>query len=151
MFYAAKLPGCLCVFPVGQCGKYNVLSVYHFHCLYRCIYLNQHISMHQLSPDKKMFDLNHDSIHSKLHYVIGNCPFEPIWLWSQYRIALVSSSDLRVYKVLFEKCQNAQTTDLFPPLCIKFSCRATVHLQKFALIGEKISRPWASRQFSNRA
>ncbi|MCX4370210.1 MAG: hypothetical protein OSJ58_00110 [Dysosmobacter sp.] len=40
---------------------------------------------------------------------------------------------------MFEKCQNAQTADLFPPLRVKFSCRAAARLQKFALIGDWIA------------
>ncbi|WP_207636907.1 hypothetical protein [Oscillibacter sp. 1-3] len=52
---------------------------------------------------------------------------------------------------MFEKSQNAQTADLYPPLCVKFSCRASARLQKFALIGEKISRCLAFRLFSNKA
>jgi hypothetical protein len=52
---------------------------------------------------------------------------------------------------LFEKCQNAQTADLFPPLYVQFSCRAAARLRKFALIGEKIFRRWTFRQFSNKA
>ena len=40
---------------------------------------------------------------------------------------------------MFEKCQNTQTADLFPPLCVKFSCRAAARLQKFALIGDWIA------------
>ncbi|MEY8261907.1 hypothetical protein [Oscillibacter sp. 1-3] len=38
---------------------------------------------------------------------------------------------------MFEKRQNAQTVDLDPPLCVKFSCRASARLQRFALIGKK--------------
>ncbi|MCX4372538.1 MAG: hypothetical protein OSJ58_12065 [Dysosmobacter sp.] len=38
---------------------------------------------------------------------------------------------------MFETCQSAQTADLFPPLCVKFSCRATARLQKFALPGKE--------------
>jgi hypothetical protein len=52
---------------------------------------------------------------------------------------------------MFEKCQHAQTTDLFPPLCVAFFCRASVRLQKSALIDEKISRHWAFRHLSNKA
>jgi len=48
---------------------------------------------------------------------------------------------------LFENWQNASTADLFPPLCVKFSCRATARLRKFALIGEEISRRWAFANF----
>ena len=55
------------------------------------------------------------------------------------------------YWALFEKNQNAQTADLDPPLCVKCSCRASARLQKFALTGEKISRRWAFRLFSNKA
>ena len=51
---------------------------------------------------------------------------------------------------MFEKCQHAQTTDLFPPLCVAFFCRASVRLQKSALIDEKISRHWAFRHLSNK-
>ena len=53
-------------------------------------------------------------------------------------------------QALFEKSQNAQTVDLYPPLCVKFSCRASARLQKFALIGENISRRWAFRFFQTR-
>ena len=52
---------------------------------------------------------------------------------------------------MFEKRQNAQTVDLDPPLCVKFSCRASARLQKSALIGENISRCWAFRHFANKA
>ncbi|MEY8260585.1 hypothetical protein AALA80_09575 [Oscillospiraceae bacterium 50-60] len=52
---------------------------------------------------------------------------------------------------MFEKRQNAQTVDLDPALCVKCSCRASARLQKFALIGENISRRWAFRLFSNKA
>jgi hypothetical protein len=52
---------------------------------------------------------------------------------------------------MFEKCQNAQAADLFPPLCVVFFCRASARLQKSALIGEKISRLWAFRHLSNKA
>ncbi|MEY8261121.1 hypothetical protein AALA80_12280 [Oscillospiraceae bacterium 50-60] len=55
------------------------------------------------------------------------------------------------HQALFEKSQNAQTVDLYPPLCVKFSCRASARLQKFALIGENISHRWAFRHFSNMA
>ncbi len=54
-------------------------------------------------------------------------------------------------QAMFEKSQKAQTMDLDPPLCVKFSRRASARLQKFALIGENISRRWAFRHFSNKA
>ena len=54
-------------------------------------------------------------------------------------------------QAMFEKSQKAQTVDLDPPLCVKCSCRASARLQKFALIGENISRRWAFRHFSNKA
>ena len=47
--------------------------------------------------------------------------------------------------------KTPKPADLFPPLCVKFSCRASARPRKFALIGEKISHRWAFRQFSNKA
>jgi hypothetical protein len=38
---------------------------------------------------------------------------------------------------LVEECQSTQTADLFPPVYVKFSCRAAARLGKFALIGGK--------------
>jgi hypothetical protein len=52
---------------------------------------------------------------------------------------------------MFAKCQNAQTADLFLPLCVVFFCRASARLQKSVLIGEKISRLWAFRHLTNKA
>ena len=50
-----------------------------------------------------------------------------------------------------KKVKTPKTADLFPPLCVKFSCRASARPRKFALIGEKISHRWAFRQGSNKA
>jgi hypothetical protein len=65
--------------------------------------------------------------------------------------ALARSGTATISQAMFEKCQNAQTTDLFPPRCAAFFCRASARLQKSASIGEKISRHWAFCHLSNKA